>query len=155
MRWGNIMALSFDADNSLENGPWSTMSSLSFPYNVFRTPTKIIQHSSDCVSLSTSLLLQTQAYHNVSVPSPAEKSMPGMAVLLGAVGIGMCGYSSKQLALYHRPSARVLQWVGTHTDASMVGTAAHRAPILDVTRRGNACQEFPPPSFVGEKVPAK
>uniref|UniRef100_A0A3B4UDR0 Uncharacterized protein n=1 Tax=Seriola dumerili TaxID=41447 RepID=A0A3B4UDR0_SERDU len=84
-----------------------------------------------------------------------EKTMPGMAVLLGAVGIGMCGYSSRQLALYHRPSARVLQWVGTHTDASMAGTAAHRTPLLDVTRRANACQEIPPPSFVGEKVPLK
>ncbi|XP_056248731.1 uncharacterized protein zgc:193593 [Seriola aureovittata] len=100
-------------------------------------------------------LLQTQAYHNVSVTPPAEKTMPGMAVLLGAVGIGMCGYSSRQLALYHRPSARVLQWVGTHTDASMAGTAAHRTPLLDVTRRANACQEIPPPSFVGEKVPLK
>ncbi|XP_071354038.1 uncharacterized protein [Trachinotus anak] len=98
-------------------------------------------------------LLQTQAYHNVSLTPPAEKTMPGMAVLLGAVGIGMCGYSSRQLALYHRPSARVLQWVGTHTDATTVGTAAHRTPLLDVTRRANACQEVPPPSFVGQKVP--
>ena len=81
--------------------------------------------------------------------------MPGMAVLLGAVGIGVCGYSSRQLALYHRPSARVLQLVGTHTDASMVGAAAHRTPHLDVTRQANACQEIPPPSFVGQKVPLK
>lgn len=97
-------------------------------------------------------LLQTQAYHNVSVTPPAEKSVPGVAMLLGAVGIGMCGYSSRQLALYHRPSARVLQWVGTHTDASTVGTAALRTPVPDVTRRN---QEIPPLSFVGEKVPSK
>ena len=81
--------------------------------------------------------------------------MPGMALLLGAMGIGMCGYSSRQLALYHRPSARVLQWVGTHTDASAVGNAAFRTPFLDVNRRGGACQEIPPPSFVGQKVPMK
>ncbi|KAM3594606.1 uncharacterized protein V6R79_010752 [Siganus canaliculatus] len=100
-------------------------------------------------------LLQTQAYHNVSVTPPAEKTVPGMAMLLGAVGIGMCGYSSRQLALHHRPSARVLQLVGTHTDASMVGSTAHRAPLLDVSRRAAVCQEVPPASFVGEKVPLK
>lgn len=81
--------------------------------------------------------------------------MPSMALLLGAVGIGMCGYSSRQLALHHRPSARVLQLVGTHTDASMVGTAAHRTPFLDATRWAGAYQEIPPPSFVGQKVPSK
>ncbi|KAF0044538.1 hypothetical protein F2P81_003696 [Scophthalmus maximus] len=92
---------------------------------------------------------ETQAYHNVSVMPPAERTMPGMAVLLGALGIGVCGYSSRQLALYHRPSTRVLQWVGSHTDASMVG----KNPLLDGTRRANACQEIPPPSFVGAKFP--
>ncbi|XP_074517404.1 uncharacterized protein LOC141783792 [Sebastes fasciatus] len=97
-------------------------------------------------------LLQTQAYHNVSVVPLVQRTMPGMAMLLGAVGIGMCGYSSRQLALYHRPSARVLQWVGTHTDASMVGTAAHKTPFLDVNRQAGAYQEIPPPSFVGQKV---
>ncbi|XP_035767921.1 uncharacterized protein zgc:193593 [Neolamprologus brichardi] len=96
-------------------------------------------------------LLQTQAYHNVAVTPPAEKTVPGMAMLLGAVGIGMCGYSSKQLALYHRPSSRVLQWIGTHTDASAV---PHRIPVLDATRRAGAYQEIPPPSFVGDKVPS-
>ncbi|KAK2826251.1 hypothetical protein Q5P01_020465 [Channa striata] len=100
-------------------------------------------------------LLQTQAYHNVSVAPPAEKTMPGMAMLLGAVGIGMCGYSSRQLALYHRPSARVLQWAGTYTDASAVGPAVHRTSLLDVPRRAGACQEIPPASFVGEKLPSK
>lgn len=102
--------------------------------------------------LSHSLLFfQTQAYHNVAVTPPAEKTVPGMAMLLGAVGIGMCGYSSKQLALYHRPSSRVLQWIGTHTDASAV---AHRIPVQDATRRAGACQGIPPPSFVGDKVPS-
>nr|XP_057946758.1 uncharacterized protein zgc:193593 [Doryrhamphus excisus] len=96
-------------------------------------------------------LLQTQAYHNVCVVRPPEKTMPGMAMLLGAVGIGMCGYSCRQLALYHRPSSRVLQWVGSHTDATMAGAAAHRTPFLDATYRAGACQEISPPSFVGQK----
>ncbi|CAG09926.1 unnamed protein product [Tetraodon nigroviridis] len=98
-------------------------------------------------------LLQTQAYHNVPATPPAEKTVPGMAVLLGAVGIGMCGYSSRQLALHHRPSARVLQLVGTHTDANAVGTAAQRSPFLDAARRAGACQEIPAPYFVGPKRP--
>lgn len=38
-------------------------------------------------------------------------AMPRVAVLLGALGIGMSGYSSRQLAMHHRPSARVLQWI--------------------------------------------
>lgn len=80
--------------------------------------------------------------------------MPGLAMLLGAVGIGLCGYSSRQLALYHRPSARVLQWVGTHTDATSAA-AAHRSPALEVHRRVGACQEIPPASFVGQRVPVK
>uniref|UniRef100_A0A3Q3JQL2 Uncharacterized protein n=1 Tax=Monopterus albus TaxID=43700 RepID=A0A3Q3JQL2_MONAL len=96
---------------------------------------------------------QTQAYHNVSVAPPAEKTMPGMAMLLGAIGIATCGYSSRQLALHHRPSARVLQWAGAHTAATMVDTAAHRTPLLDVTWQAGAYQEIPPPSFVGQKAP--
>uniref|UniRef100_A0A3Q2QI62 Uncharacterized protein n=1 Tax=Fundulus heteroclitus TaxID=8078 RepID=A0A3Q2QI62_FUNHE len=81
------------------------------------------------------------------------QTVPGVAMLLGAVGIGMCGYSSKQLALHHRPSTRVLHWVGTHTDAGGPGTATHRTPVLDVTRRAPTPQEIPPPSFVGQKFP--
>ncbi|KAG8013591.1 hypothetical protein GBF38_022042 [Nibea albiflora] len=99
--------------------------------------------------------VHTQAYHNMSVMPPVEKTMPGMAMLLGAVGIGMCGYSSRQLALHHRPSARVLQLIGSHTDASMVGTPAHKTPFLDVNRRAVGCQEIPPPSFVGQKISLK
>ncbi|MED6235726.1 hypothetical protein ILYODFUR_010869 [Ilyodon furcidens] len=96
-------------------------------------------------------LLQTQAFHNMPVTPPAEKTMPGMAMLLGAVGIGMCGYSSRQLALHHRPSTRVLHWVGTHTDAGGAGMVTHRTPVLDVTRRAPTPLEIPPPSFVGQK----
>lgn len=100
-------------------------------------------------------LLKTQAFHNVATTPPAERSVPGMAMLLGALGIGMCGYSSRQLALHHRPSARVLQLVGTHTDASMLGTATHKNPFQDVNRRAGAYQEIPPLSFVGQKVAVK
>lgn len=108
-----------------------------------------------CRQLSPFLSCQTQAYHNMPVAPPDERTMPGVAMLLGAVGIGMCGYGSRQLALHHRPSTRVLHWVGTHTDASSVGTGAHaqRGPFLDATRRAAACQEIPPPSFVGQKFP--
>ncbi|XP_034530503.1 uncharacterized protein zgc:193593 [Notolabrus celidotus] len=100
-------------------------------------------------------LLHTQAYRNVAMMPPVEKTMPGMAMLLGALGIGMCGYSSRQLALHHRPSSRVLQLVGTHTDASTMGTAAPKSTFHDVTRRAGAYQEILPPSFVGQKVPVK
>lgn len=131
---------------------WTALKALSLMLS-YSHNTKEIQHYPDHVSLSTFLPFQTQAYHNVSVTPPAEKTMPGMAMLLGAVGIGMCGYSSRQLALHHRPSARVLQWVGSHTDASMMRTAAHRKPLMEVTRPAGACQEIPSPSFVGQKVP--
>ncbi|KAL2099219.1 hypothetical protein ACEWY4_005699 [Coilia grayii] len=52
--------------------------------------------------------LQTQAMHRGKAKSLA---MPRVAVLLGAVGIGVSGYSSRQLALHHRPSTRLLQWM--------------------------------------------
>uniref|UniRef100_A0A8C5GQ65 Uncharacterized protein n=1 Tax=Gouania willdenowi TaxID=441366 RepID=A0A8C5GQ65_GOUWI len=100
-------------------------------------------------------LLKTQAYHSVSAPPQHERSVPGMAMLLWAVGIGMCGYSSRQLALYHRPSARVLQWVGTHTDASAVGSLAPRLPVVEPTRWAGPHQEILPPTFVGSKIPMK
>lgn len=124
---------------------------LSYPYQIIGSPTFIWSH----FALRFFLPSQTQACHNVSVTPPAEKTVPGMAMLLGAVGIGMCGYSSRQLALHHRPSARVLQLVGTHTDASIACTVAQRTPFLDVTRWSGARQEIPPPSFAGQKVPPK
>lgn len=99
-------------------------------------------------------LLQTQTYHNVAVTPPAQKSVPGMAMLLGAMGIGLCGYSSRQLALNHRPSTRVLKWVGPHTDASLA-TAAHRSAHLDVPHQAGTFTEIPPPSFVSQKVSVK
>lgn len=99
-------------------------------------------------------LLQTQTFHNVAVTPPAQRTVPGMAVLLGALGIGMCGYSSRQLALNHQPSVRVLKWAGTRTDVRMVN-AANRTQYLDVPCKAGAYQEVSPPSFVGQKVSLK
>lgn len=114
--------------------------------------TLTFSHSITLLIFSFFSLPQTQAYHNMPVTPPAERTVPGMAVLLGAVGIGMCGYSSRQLALHHRPSARVLQLIGSHTDAGAMGTAPQRTPFLDAARRAGAHQEIPPASFVGPKV---
>ncbi|CAL8291478.1 unnamed protein product [Gadus morhua 'NCC'] len=102
--------------------------------------------------------LQTQACRPVSVRPPVERTLPGVAMLMGALGIGMCGYSSQQLALHHRPSARVLQWAGAHTSipsAAMMGGASQRTPFLDVSRQASACMEVPPPSYAGDKVALK
>ncbi|KAG9268306.1 hypothetical protein AMEX_G17265 [Astyanax mexicanus] len=52
--------------------------------------------------------LQTQAMQTIT-HIPGEVVMPRLALLFGALGIGMSGYSSRQLALHHSPSARVLQ----------------------------------------------
>ncbi|KAK7904797.1 hypothetical protein WMY93_017404 [Mugilogobius chulae] len=97
-------------------------------------------------------LLQT--YHNVAVARPVQKPASGMAMLLGALGIGMCGYSSRQLALNHHPSSRVLKWAGTQTDI-MVPSAAYQTPPADVPRRAGAYQVIPPPTFVTQKRPDK
>lgn len=48
--------------------------------------------------------------HSVDVKA-RSLVIPRMAMVLGALGIGMSGYSSRQLALHHSPSARVLQWM--------------------------------------------
>uniref|UniRef100_A0A3B3Y317 Uncharacterized protein n=1 Tax=Poecilia mexicana TaxID=48701 RepID=A0A3B3Y317_9TELE len=93
-------------------------------------------------------LLQTQAFHNMPVTPPAEKTMPGMAMLLGALGIGMCSYSSRQLALHHRPSTRVLQWVGTHTDAGGPG-AATRLQVRSPPKWSNSTQQGTPTAPTG------
>uniref|UniRef100_A0A671QLS3 Zgc:193593 n=1 Tax=Sinocyclocheilus anshuiensis TaxID=1608454 RepID=A0A671QLS3_9TELE len=45
----------------------------------------------------------TQRAHNLVVPQ--------VAVFLGALGIAMSGYSSRQLAVHHRPSTRILHWM--------------------------------------------
>lgn len=52
--------------------------------------------------------LQTQAAQAV-VQSRAAPVMPRMAVLLGFVGLGMSGYSSRQLTLNHKPSTHLFR----------------------------------------------
>ncbi|CAL8318103.1 unnamed protein product [Merluccius merluccius] len=50
-----------------------------------------------------SLLLQTQAAQTVLQRQEAPR-MPRMAMLLGIMGIGMSGYSSRQLTLHYKPA---------------------------------------------------
>ncbi|XP_055087044.1 uncharacterized protein zgc:193593 [Periophthalmus magnuspinnatus] len=99
-------------------------------------------------------LLQT--YQNVAVTRPVQKSVPaGMAMFMGAVGIGVCGYSSRQLTMNHQPSSRVLKWAGNMPSDLRVPTAGYRSPPLDVPRRSGAYHGISPPSFVAQKVSVK
>lgn len=54
-------------------------------------------------------LFQTQAAQTV-LQSRDGPVMPRMAVLLGLMGIGMSGYSSRQLTLHCKPSSRFFRW---------------------------------------------
>ncbi|XP_046874183.1 uncharacterized protein zgc:193593 [Hypomesus transpacificus] len=100
--------------------------------------------------------LQTQAMLNMNQKARKDgvMVMPRLAVLLGALGIGMCGYSSKQLALHHRPSARFLQWTSPITDSATSSLAQARvAPsFMELPHRSSGCQDVPPPSFAIQKV---
>lgn len=53
-------------------------------------------------------LLQTQATQTV-LQNQEGSAMPRMAVLLGLMGIGMSGYSSRQLALHYKPSSHLFR----------------------------------------------
>ncbi|KAL6486717.1 hypothetical protein MHYP_G00061090 [Metynnis hypsauchen] len=52
--------------------------------------------------------LKTQAVQSVEVRGDATVS-PRWAVLLGAVGLGLSGYSSRQLTIHHKPCPRTLR----------------------------------------------
>lgn len=54
-------------------------------------------------------LFQTQAAQTV-LQSREGPAMPRVAVLLGLMGIGMSGYSSRQLTLHCKPSSRLFRW---------------------------------------------
>lgn len=54
-------------------------------------------------------LFQTQAAQTV-LQSREAPVMPRMAVLLGLMGIGVSGYSSRQLTLHCKPSSRLFRW---------------------------------------------
>ncbi|XP_049446927.1 uncharacterized protein zgc:193593 [Epinephelus fuscoguttatus] len=52
--------------------------------------------------------LQTQATQAV-LQSREGPAMPRMAVLLGLMGIGMSGYSSRQLTLNYKPASHLFR----------------------------------------------
>ncbi|KAK9531549.1 hypothetical protein VZT92_010968 [Zoarces viviparus] len=52
--------------------------------------------------------LQTQAAQTV-LQSREGPLMPRMAILLGFMGIGMSGYSSRQLTLNYKPSSHLFR----------------------------------------------
>uniref|UniRef100_A0A3B4WRN1 Uncharacterized protein n=1 Tax=Seriola lalandi dorsalis TaxID=1841481 RepID=A0A3B4WRN1_SERLL len=54
-------------------------------------------------------LFQTQAAQTV-LQSREGPAMPRMALLMGLMGIGMSGYSSRQLTLHYKP-ARQPPWI--------------------------------------------
>lgn len=53
-------------------------------------------------------LFQTQAAQTV-LQSREGPAMPRMAILMGLMGIGMSGYSSRQLTLHYKPSSHLLR----------------------------------------------
>lgn len=53
-------------------------------------------------------LFQTQAAQTV-LQSRENPAMPRMAVLLGLMGIGVSGYSSRQLTLHYKPSSHLFR----------------------------------------------
>uniref|UniRef100_A0A3B1K232 Uncharacterized protein n=1 Tax=Astyanax mexicanus TaxID=7994 RepID=A0A3B1K232_ASTMX len=55
-----------------------------------------------CVYLS-----QTQAVQSVEVGGDVNMA-PRLAILLGAVGLGLSSYSSRQLTIHHKPCQRTL-----------------------------------------------
>ncbi|KAG5266051.1 hypothetical protein AALO_G00249270 [Alosa alosa] len=86
--------------------------------------------------------LQTQAVHSVDMKT-SGLAMPRVAVLLGALGIGVSGYSSRQLAMHHRPSARVLQWMDGPAAPSGGFHTASAFPQQAVVAPGSERQLFP------------
>lgn len=54
-------------------------------------------------------LFQTQAAQTV-LQSREGPAVPRVAVLLGLMGIGMSGYSSRQLTLHCKPSSHLFRW---------------------------------------------
>lgn len=65
-----------------------------------------------CLGGDPCSLFQTQAAQTV-LQTREGPAMPRMAVLLGLTGIGMSGYSSRQLTLHCKPSSHLFRW---HTE---------------------------------------
>ncbi|KPP67648.1 hypothetical protein Z043_113731 [Scleropages formosus] len=55
----------------------------------------------------SSFTWQTEAARSV-LPKREDLLLPRVAMLLGLTGIGMSGYSTRQLTLHYKPSSRVL-----------------------------------------------
>uniref|UniRef100_A0A3P8X926 Uncharacterized protein n=1 Tax=Esox lucius TaxID=8010 RepID=A0A3P8X926_ESOLU len=92
--------------------------------------------------------LQTQAVES-GTQKTGDLVMPRLALILGALGIGVCGYSSRQLALHHLPSARVLNWM----DVRSTPVKGNAPSLSDRSGRHSVCQDIQPPAFAGGKVP--
>ncbi|KAG9283153.1 hypothetical protein AMEX_G1891 [Astyanax mexicanus] len=52
--------------------------------------------------------LKTQAVQSVEVGGDVNMT-PRLAILLGAVGLGLSSYSSRQLTIHHKPCQRTLR----------------------------------------------
>ncbi|KAL6478304.1 hypothetical protein MHYP_G00141390 [Metynnis hypsauchen] len=81
--------------------------------------------------------LQTQAMQTITHRA-GDVVMPRLAVLLGALGIGMSGYSSRQLALHHHPSTRVLQWLDRTAPPHGQATSAMAAQLQNLSQHSPA-----------------
>uniref|UniRef100_A0AAY4BMD4 Zgc:193593 n=1 Tax=Denticeps clupeoides TaxID=299321 RepID=A0AAY4BMD4_9TELE len=79
----------------------------------------------------------------LTVQRTMEPIMPRLAILLGAFGIGMSGYSTHQLTLHHRPSTRVLQWVGGPSAVGSLAAQSRARASSDMLQSGDH-QSFPP-----------
>lgn len=56
--------------------------------------------------------------------------VPRLAVVLGALGFAMSGYSSRQLTIHHRPSTRILHWMSKPaTNVESPGSPSARARL--------------------------
>ncbi|KAJ7988911.1 hypothetical protein DPEC_G00314090 [Dallia pectoralis] len=92
--------------------------------------------------------LQTQAAES-GTQKALDLVTTRLALVLGALGIGVCGYSSRQLALHHRPSARALTWM----DVRSTPIRGNASLSTELSRHQGVGQDVQPPAFAGEKVP--
>lgn len=88
-----------------------------------------------CLGGDPCSLFQTQAAQTV-LQSREGTAMPRMAVLLGLMGIGMSGYSSRQLTLHCKPSSHLFRWwswwkkyVHTYKGRLTFDQVSHKVPL--------------------------
>ncbi|KAK7142353.1 hypothetical protein R3I94_011887 [Phoxinus phoxinus] len=70
--------------------------------------------------------LQTSAVRTV-IYRAHDLVVPRLAVVLGALGFAMSGYSSRQLTIHHRPSTRILHWMSKPANVDSPGSPSARA----------------------------